>query len=94
MRIRIASKLNNQSAHYPCEILCTSFCQFSTDSLTASNIVELRKNSEVRCSQIPTSLMASLASIQESFVLVDAQNEEFPIVHVGDAFIEMTGYSR
>nr|AML77245.1 putative LOV domain-containing protein [Codium fragile] len=45
-------------------------------------------------SQIPASLMTSLANIEQSFVLVDAQQEDMPIVHVGDAFLEMTGYAR
>lgn len=45
-------------------------------------------------SYVPSSLMTALSAIQQSFVLVDAQLPDMPIVYAGETFILMTGYPR
>lgn len=41
-----------------------------------------------------SSLIISLGRIKQSFVLIDANLQEMPIVYASDAFLKMTGYNR
>nr|AML76951.1 putative LOV domain-containing protein [Spinulum annotinum] len=43
---------------------------------------------------ICSSLMLSLTQIQQSFVLVDPNRPDMPIVHASDTFLRLTGYAR
>lgn len=45
-------------------------------------------------SVLPSSILASLERIQQSFVLVDPHLPDMPIVHAGEAFVKLTGYPR
>eukprot|EP00210_Caulerpa_lentillifera_P002162 g2076.t1 len=45
-------------------------------------------------SVLPSSILASLERIQQSFVLVDPHLPDMPIVHAGESFVRLTGYPR
>jgi len=46
------------------------------------------------CSILPSSILLSLDRIQQSFVLVDPNLPDMPIVHASDAFVALTGYPK
>ncbi|PIA27986.1 hypothetical protein AQUCO_07400084v1 [Aquilegia coerulea] len=48
----------------------------------------------VRISPLGSSLIISLGRIKQSFVLIDANLHDMPIVYASDAFLKMTGYTR
>nr|AML77845.1 putative LOV domain-containing protein [Zygnemopsis sp. BC-2016] len=66
--------------------------EVAKDRMSASRCMELAESSAagVVCS----SLLVHLTRIQQSFVLADPHLPDNPIVHVSDAFLELTGYSR
>lgn len=50
--------------------------------------------SPVSCAMLPTSLLTPLYKLHQSFVLVDANLPDMPIVHASDGFLKLTGRPR
>nr|AML77588.1 putative LOV domain-containing protein [Bryopsis plumosa] len=92
----IASKgVSMEDAEVTDEILAIAQSEEKSMSDICSMLLEDLQIKDTSCfSRLPASLMASLTAIQQSFVLVDAQQPDMPIVHAGETFIKMTGYPR
>nr|AML78595.1 putative LOV domain-containing protein [Takakia lepidozioides] len=72
-------------------------CQLAESSKIKGGLVEKRctgLSEGAARGVVCSSLMLSLTQIQQSFVLVDPNLPDMPIVHASDGFCELTGYSQ
>ena len=69
-------------------------CMLVKVDLGTAGLAEERDCGPVSCSLLPPSLLNPLMKLQQSFVLVDPQLPDCPIVYASEEFIRLTGRPR